>query len=183
MSPRLALLVVLGACARREPIAPAIDARAPYSDGHAKAEEDTRSGRSAASFDRHQPPDCSDPARPCSEVGSPSGFPIGETDDSAIGRRRDVVAEYHARRGSLGSEGVEAALRANRQRFDACGLAGSALVRIVVTADGDVGSAKIERATLSQGTVDCLLDAVRSVRFPRPDVAAELLVPFVFRSR
>jgi hypothetical protein len=179
----VAILLVVGGCAHREPVVPPTDPRRAYPDGHEKAEEEARSQRSLASVDRHRPPDCSDPAHPCSEVGSAGDLLIGEADDPAIGRRRDYLAEYHARRGSLSSETVEAALKDNRERFKACGLAGTALVRVVVNLDGGVDSAKMGRATLSEGTVDCFLDAVKSVRFPKPEAAAELLVPLVFRSR
>lgn len=180
----VAFLVVVGGCARREPVVSPTDPRRAYPDGHEKKRDaEARSLRSLASVDRHRPPDCSDPAHPCSEVGSSGDLQIEETDEPAIGRRRDYLAEYLAHRGSLSSEAVEAALKENRERFKACGLAGTALVRVVVNPDGGVSSAKVERATLSEGTVDCLLDAVRSIRFPRPEAAAELLVPFVFRSR
>src|SRR5438045_1774232 len=99
---------------------------------------------------------------------------------SATGRGIGVVLLVG---GCAHGEPVEAALKENRERFKACGLAGTALVRLVVNPDGGVSSAKMDRAKLSEGTVECLLDAVRSIRFPKPDAAAELLVPFVFRSR
>jgi hypothetical protein len=120
----------------------------------------------------HLPPDCSDPKRPCNEVGT-----LGDELPPAI------VFPRPAHQGTLDGLAVGAAIEKERARYRACGLAGSAVVRVVVDGVGNVRSAAFDTERLTAGDKECLLRAVRETRFPWPGETAEVLVPFVFRQQ
>jgi hypothetical protein len=87
--------------------------------------------------------------------------------------------EYH---GHIDAAEVGARIQNDHARFRACGLRGTAVVRAIVETNGRVSSASFKREDLV-GEKECLLRAVKATVFPRPDDAAEVLLPFIFRSR
>jgi hypothetical protein len=123
----------------------------------------------------HLPPDCSDPKRPCSEVGTLGDGLLGDELPPAL------VAARPTHHGTLDGLAVGAAIEKERARYEACGLAGSAVVRVVIDGVGNARAATFDTDRLTAGDKECLLRSVRETRFPWPGDTAEVLVPFVFR--
>jgi TonB family protein len=62
-------------------------------------------------------------------------------------------------------------------------LEGTIAVRFLITADGSVSTARIERSSIDAPSLaDCILDVVLRLRFPAMGEPLDVVFPFVFRS-
>jgi len=156
MTRRILASLVLVACGTRPPQTP--------SEPEPEPESEPSPAPSAPSSHRFDP--------------DPRSLDYLPADDEPTFRHASAP-EYH---GHIDAAEVGARIQNDHARFRACGLRGTALVRAIVETNGRVSSASFKRENLV-GEKECLLRAVKATVFPRPDDAAEVLLPFIFRSR